>query len=304
MATEIREELRRQLEEPLSSACRNYPLDDSALIVAMIDTPYSPPYMPDEPHVHNCLEIGLCLTGSGTVTLQDASWPFHAGSVIVAPRGVYHSQQNAGTPLTHWRYVVLNDAYVQRCVPESMRSAFSYLSGSFALEGLFLPENEGIGEVIRLMFDLHSRTDGDFSAGLELCALLLLSLLGHQAMSPALRPPGGHADASRRQPIEPALAYVHAHYKEDITSGTLARCCLMSESYFRKQFQRIMGMPPLAYLNQYRVHRSMNLLRTTSDSIQNIAARCGFTSVSAFNRNFRQYALVSPSQWRRSHLHQ
>ncbi|MGN0997676.1 MAG: helix-turn-helix domain-containing protein, partial [Candidatus Ventricola sp.] len=280
MATEMSEELRRQLEEPLSSACRNYPLEDDALIVAMIDTPYYPPHMPDKPHVHNCLEIGVCLTGSGTVTLRDARWPFHAGSVIVAPRGVYHSQQNAGAPLTHWRYVVINDALLPRLVPEHLRASYAYLSGPFALDGLFLAQGESIGEVIRLMFDLYSRADDDFTADLELCTLLLLSLLGHQVTAPAPFPPVGQADTGRRQPIEPALTYVHAHYKEDITTGTLARCCSMSESYFRKQFLRIMGMPPLTYLNQYRIHRSMNLLLTTSDSIQNIAARCGFTSVS------------------------
>ena len=65
MVTEVREELRRQLEEPLSCECRNYPLDESMLVVTMIDTPYTPPYMPDKPHTHNCLEIGLCLSGEG-----------------------------------------------------------------------------------------------------------------------------------------------------------------------------------------------------------------------------------------------
>jgi transcriptional regulator GlxA family with amidase domain len=47
----------------------------------------------------------------------------------------------------------------------------------------------------------------------------------------------------------------------------------------------------------------MNLLRTTSDSIQNIAARSGFSSIAAFNRNFRQQAGTSPSQWRSGKNH-
>ena len=77
----------------------------------------------------------------------------------------------------------------------------------------------------------------------------------------------------------------------------------MSESYFRKQFLKIMGQSPLEYVNAYRIHRSMNLLRTTGDSIQNIASRSGFSSIAAYNRNFRQYAGVSPSQWRSVRKH-
>ena len=87
-------------------------------------------------------------------------------------------------------------------------------------------------------------------------------------------------------------------------SGLHARSCSMSESYFRKQFARIMGMSPMEHVNRYRVHRAMNLLRTTSDSIQNIAVRAGYSSLAAFNRNFKQYAGLSPSDWRRSRLNQ
>ena len=86
--------------------------------------------------------------------------------------------------------------------------------------------------------------------------------------------------------------------------SALARICSMSESYFRKQFARIMGMSPMEHVNRYRVHRAMNLLRTTTDSIQNIAMRAGYSSIAAFNRNFKQYAGLSPSDWRRSRLSQ
>ena len=161
----------------------------------------------------------------------------------------------------------------------------------------------GVDTVMQLMFDLKRRGDGESAAELELCVLLALQLIARHAESTPLTTAGEIADARQRQPIEAALAYVYEHYKEDIQISTLARSCSMSESYFRKQFLRIMGQSPLEYVNAYRVHRSMNLLRTTDDSIQNIAARSGFSSIAAFNRNFRQYAGVSPSQWRRARKH-
>ncbi len=60
-------ELQRLLEEPLSCERRDYPLDGEHALVAMIDTPYYPPYAFDALHVHNYLEVGFCIAGNGKI---------------------------------------------------------------------------------------------------------------------------------------------------------------------------------------------------------------------------------------------
>lgn len=303
MPTSSEIELRRQLEEPLSCECRNYPPVEDSILVTMLDTPYYPPYMPDSLHVHNCLEIGVCLAGSGQVYLHDRGWRFSAGSVVVAPRGVYHNQHNEGEPLTHWRYLVISDDYLHRNVPDRFRSTIFSLMDGIRETGLFLESStdSALDTIVKLMYDLHRQGDAD-AEQLELCVYLLLLEIARQRSRTPLLSSGEPVDPRRRQPIEPALAYICEHYKEDIRVSVLARSCSMSESYFRKQFARIMGMSPMEHVNRYRVHRAMNLLRTTSDSIQNIAVRAGYSSIAAFNRNFRQYSGLSPSEWRRSRL--
>ena len=306
MTTSSEVELRRQLEEPLSCECRSYPPVEDSILVTMLDTPYYPPYMPDSLHYHNCLEIGVCLAGSGQVYLHDRGWRFSAGSVIVAPRGVYHNQQNAGEPLTHWRYLVISDDYLARSAPERWRAAiFSMLDG-IRETGLFLESSadSALNTIVELMYELRRQDDADAEQQLELCVYLLLLEIARQRTRMPLLSPDEPADHRQRQPIEPALTYIYEHYKEEIRASDLARSCSMSESYFRKQFVRIMGISPMEHVNRYRVHRAMNLLRTTSDSIQNIAVRAGYSSLAAFNRNFKQYAGLSPSDWRRSRLNQ
>ncbi|MGN0776662.1 MAG: helix-turn-helix domain-containing protein [Candidatus Ventricola sp.] len=304
MPTSSEAELRRQLEEPLSCEYRSYPPVENSLLVTMLDTPYYPPYMPDSLHVHNCLEIGICLAGSGQVFLHDRGWRFSAGSVIVAPRGVYHNQQNEGEPLTHWRYLVISDDYIQRSTPDRFRGEILALMDDIRETGLFLESSadSALDSIVKLMYDLNRQGDADAERQIELCVYLLLLEIARQRSRTPLLTPGEPVDRHQRQPIEPALAYICDHYKEDIRVSTLARTCSMSESYFRKQFARIMGMSPMEHVNRYRVHRAMNLLRTTSDSIQNIAVRAGYASIAAFNRNFKQYAGQNPSDWRRSRL--
>lgn len=295
-------ELRRQLEEPLNQQCRNYPLSEKGMLVTMLDTPYYPPLMADTLHYHNCMEIGLCIAGSGFVRLNEKIYPFSAGSIIIAPKGVYHNQQYGDEQMIYWRYLVINDDYLLRHLPERYQGTITAFFDSIRDSGLFLENGRmsGVDTVMQLMFDLKRRGDSESSAELELCILLALQLIARHAESTPLTAAGEIVDARARQPIEAALAYVYEHYKEDIQISALARSCSMSESYFRKQFLKIMNQSPLEYVNAYRVHRSMNLLRTTDDSIQNIAARSGFSSIAAFNRNFRLYAGASPSQWRRA----
>ena len=297
-------ELRRQLEEPLSCEYRSYPPVKDSLLVTMLDTPYYPPYMPDSLHVHNYLEIGICLAGSGQVYLHDRGWRFSAGSVIVAPRGVYHNQTNEGEPLTHWRYLVINDETLLRSAHDRFHNTITALMDSIKETGLFLESSADstLDSIVKLMYDLHRQGDAEAEQQLELCVYLLLLEIARQRSRTPLLSPGEPVDQRQRQPVEPALAYIYEHYKEDIRVSTLARCCSMSESYFRKQFARIMGMSPMEHVNRYRVHRAMNLQRTTSDPIQNIAMRSGYSSIAAFNRNFKQYAGLSPGDWRRSHL--
>ncbi|MBR4039265.1 MAG: helix-turn-helix domain-containing protein [Clostridia bacterium] len=295
-------ELRRQLEEPLNRECRNYPIPERGMLVTMLDSPYYPPLIADAPHYHNCMEIGLCVSGSGFVRLHEKLYPFSAGSIVVAPRGVHHNQEYGDEQMIYWRYLVLNDDYLLRHLPERYQTSILAFFDSIRTTGLFLESSQmsGVDAVMQLMFDLRRRGDGESSQELELCVLLLLQLIARHAQSTPLDAAGESIDAQQRQPIEAALAYVYEHYKEDIQISKLAKSCSMSESYFRKQFLKIMGQSPLEYVNAYRIHRSMNLLRTTSDSIQNIAARSGFSSIAAFNRNFRRHAGVSPSQWRQT----
>lgn len=59
-------------------------------------------------------------------------------------------------------------------------------------------------------------------------------------------------------------------------------------------------MNPSDYVKRYRIHRALNLLKMTNDSILAVAMRAGFSSIATFNRNFLHYMGQSPKQWRNS----
>lgn len=99
--------------------------------------------------------------------------------------------------------------------------------------------------------------------------------------------------------ISDALDYVSDHYMEPIRIETLAGFCHISETHFRRVFSSCMQMGPLEYINLVRTQNACELLRKTNMPVSEIAYKCGFSTSSTFNRNFKQVMGRSPYEWRK-----
>lgn len=279
---------------------RDYPISRESLILAMTDLIYYPPYGKDEVHSHNCMEIGLCVAGSGVIRIEGQPLrPFKAGTVIIIPQGGRHSQQEEGIPLTRWRYIAVDQV---RLIAETMPSCRAVLKKltEGGGQGIFLSEENMRSDaawLIGRMFEIKCAAAEESTAELEAILLVILMRIFRQdGMNDALpeRPP------QARNPVEPALLYIAQQYHSEIKVAQLARSCAMSESYFRKVFLQSMGVTPIEYLNKYRIERAARMIHTKADMpVSHIAELCGFTSIATFNRNFIRYVGQNPSQLRR-----
>ena len=57
-------------EEPQSCLRRDFPLSDATFVAAFSNFIVTPPYPRDCLHYHNCMELGVCLSGSGTIVFN------------------------------------------------------------------------------------------------------------------------------------------------------------------------------------------------------------------------------------------
>ena len=93
-------------------------------------------------------------------------------------------------------------------------------------------------------------------------------------------------------------AYVEAHLAEPIRVADLADLVGVSLGYFHRAFQLTLGKTPLEFITERRVQHAMQCLQRDDAPIAAIAIRVGFASPAHFSRLFRQYAGVSPSEFR------
>jgi len=59
----------------------------------------------------------------------------------------------------------------------------------------------------------------------------------------------------------------------------------------------------LAYVNHVRLEAACRLLGANAAPVREVAARCGFPTLSTFNRNFMEAMGTTPQQWRNNASH-
>ena len=87
-------------------------------------------------------------------------------------------------------------------------------------------------------------------------------------------------------------------YARPLDVDQLARVALMARSHFIREFRRVFGETPYRYLQRRRVERAMFLLRHGTDSVTEVCAKVGFTSLGTFSRTFTAIVGAAPTVYR------
>ena len=103
--------------------------------------------------------------------------------------------------------------------------------------------------------------------------------------------------ASRKEKIE---RYVSCHLYQKISLDEIAAYAGMNKTYFCLFFKKHYGMSFTDYLNQKRMEMASAMLLKPDASIAEVAVACGYPTVTYFNRIFRKYKGVTPTEFRKS----
>ncbi|MCI9340437.1 MAG: AraC family transcriptional regulator [Dorea sp.] len=248
-------------------------------------------------HFHYYLEIGYCFEGKGYFSSNRQTVEIGAYDITVTAPNILHTTRSNADIYTRFCNIYVDLSDLVKLFPEGesktkLKRAQESLQDFFCLDGrshqdiLWL-----IQEIIRLGREEKQRYR------MQILSLLYAMLLKiYDVISDGKREniPGG----SINLPIMPAIQYIFDHYMEPIKIRQLAELCHFSESYFRKVFLEMKGVGPMTYLNWIRVRAACQLLTDSEDSVRMIGEKCGFPSITTFERNFKQRTGMLPSQWR------
>lgn len=99
--------------------------------------------------------------------------------------------------------------------------------------------------------------------------------------------------------LQPALRRMHAQPGHDWQLEELASAAAMSRTSFAVRFKALAGLPPLAYLTQWRMQLARRALRHDPRPLGAWVGELGYASESAFSHAFKRTTGLSPAQYRK-----
>ncbi len=95
------------------------------------------------------------------------------------------------------------------------------------------------------------------------------------------------------------LKYIDQNYMYDISLDKLAAIAGYSKFHFSRIFKQYNSMSYIQYINLRRTRAAEMLLLDPSIPITEVAMRAGFSSLSTFNRIFKEFKHCTPSSYQR-----
>ena len=158
-------------------------------------------------------------------------------------------------------------------------------------------ENPLLEDVMRILLRQVFATNGSSIASVTRLSetmfieILRMNLVGDESYDKIM-------SAFSDQKISRAISLIHSNPNKGWTVESLASEIGMSRTRFAHRFKELIQMGPMAYLFEWRLQKSLQLLESSTLNVQQIALETGYKSSAAFSRAFSGQFGCTPSEYR------
>lgn len=100
--------------------------------------------------------------------------------------------------------------------------------------------------------------------------------------------------------IRECINYINLNLSSQLSLQVLANALSINASYLSSMFKKEMGITMTEFINSQRINLAIQLLNSSSLSIQSIAWHVGLNDVNYFSRIFKRIVGLTPSDYRNS----
>lgn len=236
--------------------------------------------------------VHLVASGACELVLGDARTQLGPGDLVILPRGqAHHLRASASAEL---------------------------VCGTLDFEAKDHPMLASVGEVLvltqtqvrdarrlsawveALVDEVEHTRAGSDAVITRLAELLFIEALRVHASTASECPSGGWFKGLEDPSLGRALSAFHSDIAAGWSVASLAKAASQSRAVFARRFTEVLGEAPLAYARRWRLFHARRLLRTSTASLEEVAARVGYGSAAAFSLAFSRDTGLSPGAWRAS----
>lgn len=260
-------------------------------------------YFPCPWHYHPEYELVLVLNSTGRRMVGDHIGYFDAGDLVFMGPFLSHVWVN-DPEYTQGRATRPADAIVVQFVEDFLGEGFldapeldgfrAFLQRSARGVAVKGPVRERIADLMLAM--LRQNGLQRLSSLLTIFDLLARNPDNELLASPGFVQPVGLKSSDHFRRIN---EYIMRHFQEDISLPQIASVANMAVTTFCNFFKEHYRVTFVEYLNTVRVGHACKLLSENDRNIVEVAYECGFNNLANFNRQFKKYKAMTPSQYRK-----
>ncbi len=243
------------------------------------------------PHWHNAIEIIMPLVNPYTIICSGREFDLTERDIIIIPAGKIHNlKAKPGR-----RFILLCDNRLIEGVPAlvELRSVIA--------EPLVINESSGVdirrslGHIMEEIYTLY------FEFGALSDIYVYMKLISFLTRIREYQLSKFHPDDNEKysDTIHMIFGYIEQNYMNEISLEDLAGIAGYSSCHFSRIFKKYSGTTFINFLNKRRVSAAELLLLEENASVTDAATRVGFSSLTTFNRVFKEINGCPPSEFKK-----
>lgn len=249
-------------------------------------------------HIHDEIEILQADIGSFGVRFTGGDFVLESGDIILIKNRVPHQTFATSEYSSHRGMQFLPDLLDESQLSLSGRYLSRFInSGDMQIFRKGKSITKELHGYIDSIFDEYEKKQLSYELYIKANLQLMLGCLYRNGI---LNNPDSFFNPHEIGKIMPLLKYIDENYAEPISLKQAGKILNLNQDYFCRLFKKATSMTFTDYLNYVRVCHTEKPLTFSDKSIAEISLDVGFASVSYFNRVFKKYKLITPSEYRRS----
>ncbi len=251
-------------------------------------------------HFHSTFELGMCISGEGTLLHAGEEYPFSKGDIQMVFPYTPHINRTTSRESCIWIWASIDyEALFEHLGVMNFSLINQLISRSSKYGGIIKKEAEP--RIYEKTFSfLTENSNGGFPDLLHMAKSFLDILItaSDEAEASGIGLPASNDKIHR---LAPALKRINLDIEsgENTSVDELARLCAMSATGFRNSFIELIGTTPKSYIQACRIRRAKYLIRHGGMNILDIAYSVGYKNISGFNRAFLDITGETPSDYRK-----
>lgn len=249
-------------------------------------------------HYHNCIELGLCLSGSGICYTDGFAYRFQQGDLQIFYPFQSHLSVSSPKSGSEWCFASIEPFYSPgNMLQAAVQNVSRLLHNSMGIDPILKPDCHP--EITRLIHEILTEAAHSCLYSSEMLSLHIYELLIQVARESEGKPQKPLRITQDFMDLAPCIDYIQAHPLERITVKELTKKSHRSESNFRMVFKNAIGLTPKEYLTFVKMNYVYLALLKTNTPVSELCELVGYQDESTLYRNFVKWYGISLTKLRK-----